>query len=102
MPLHHEVEHCLGRDEGGFVEVLMKTERHPADTAFSPGSGDSQIVMEVKRQSDPLHPALDGGCADLAVALRGMAIPHAEQSVVHSDRQEEAAPRGELPAVDGP
>src|SRR5437868_2892654 len=77
-----QLDHRFGRQHRRFVEIFVKAEGDPAGGGFGVRSLERQIIVQAEVDLDALHRAFDGGCADLAVALRGVTVADREQAAV--------------------
>src|SRR5262249_54096713 len=76
-----------------------EAECEPRSVDARAGPIEPQVVAKIERQTRGAR-TLDRGAADLAVALRCMAVAGREQRAVDRDRQEQRRARDELLAVD--
>ena len=96
----HQVEHGLGRELGGDVEVLVEAERHPCVRDPRDGHAQLRAVLQLERELCALERALDRGTRDLAVALRAVSVACRDERAVDRNRQVEGRAGDEQLAVD--
>src|SRR5262249_19920661 len=96
----HQVEHRLGREPGGDVEILVEAEGDPCIRRPRDRHAELEVVADVDRQLHVFERALDRRPGDLAVALGAMAVARRQQRAVDRDRKVERRPRTQQLAVD--
>ena len=90
--------HQVGPDPGGDEIALLVEMTRYRTRRLKPREGQAGALDQVESERHA-HRALDGGAADLAVALRGVGIANREQRAGDLDREIERGPGGEVADV---